>query len=277
MAPYAAQIKQSGYNLDDERKALYRVRSEVLQNIIDAKLTSQQMARYKIEVTDSELDKVIANFLKQHNATEEKFQADLQKTGMTVEEYRESVREQLLRNRIVNIAIKSKIVITQQDVERYYEENLDKYTGEKAYHLRNIVMPVSSFASEKEKQAVRAEIDAVYQTLQQGASFAEMARQHSKSPLARTGGDLGYFEIGVMAPEIQQAIQRLGKQEFTPVLDTDRGFQIFYVEDMRSSTGKSLEEAYAEIEELLNNEAINTQYRAWLENLRKNAHIRIID
>lgn len=277
MTPYAAQIKQSGYTLDDERIALHRVRSEILQKLIDAKLTDQQISKYKISVTEDELDGIIAEFMEKNKVTEEMLTADLERTGMTMEDYRNRVREQIQRSRIVNIAVKSRIVITRQDAERYYQENPDKFGGEQKYHLRNISVPVSPTADDMQIQETRETMEMIYAQLQNGAPFAEMARQYSKSPLANTGGDLGYFKIDVMAPEIQTAIRGLGKNEFTPILKTDQGFQIFYVEDIETTTGKSLEEAIPEITEQLKNETIDKEYLAWLENLRKKSHIRIIE
>ncbi len=276
-APYVNQIKQSQYTLDDERKTLYRVRAEILQKMIDGKLTDQQIKKYNIEVSEEELDKIIANFMKEHNATEEMLLADLERTGMTMEEYRDGARKQVLRTRIVNIAVKSKVVTTRQDAERYYQENPDKFAGEKKYRLRSIVIPVPESANDMEIQTVRQKMDAIYTELQNGASFAEMAKQYSQSPFAKTGGDLGYFEINAMAPDIQESIRGLGNHEFTPILKTDRGFQIFYVEDIAATSGKTLEEALPEITEQLQNEAVDKEYDTWLGNLREKAHIRIID
>ena len=64
--------------------------------------------------------------------------------------------------------------------------------------------------------------------------------------------------------------------EFTPVLDTEQGYQIFFIEEILIAQGKTLEEVAPEIESKLLNESIDKKYRAWIGDLRKQSAIKII-
>ena len=119
-------------------------------------------------------------------------------------------------------------------------------------------------------------MEAVIEKLKTGASFESLAREYSQSPLAKEGGNLGAFKLTSLSPQIQSAIQNLKKGGHTPILDTDQGFQILYVEDILNEKGKTLEEVSREIREALYKEIVDRQFMKWLEGLRKSSHIKII-
>jgi peptidyl-prolyl cis-trans isomerase SurA len=193
-----------------------------------------------------------------------------------MEQYRKQLREQLLRSKLLDYEVKSKIVITEADVQKYYEENIEEFGGEKKYHLRNIVMRVPRFADEDEKLAVRRRMEEVYQKLQQGADFAEMARRYSESSLAADGGDLGFFKLKEMAPEFRQVLSEKDAGSFTPILDTSQGYQIFYVEEIVTTAPKALEEVRAEIQNRLYQQRVNEGFDAWLGELQNRSYIKVI-
>jgi len=194
-----------------------------------------------------------------------------------MEEYRKQTKEQLLRRKLIIREVRSKIVITQEDVKAYYEGNIDAYQGEKKYHLRNIIMTVSPLTSDEKKREVLARMQEIWAELQQGKDFAAMARMYSQSRLASEGGDLGFFELDELSPQLKEEIQKLKTGEFTPVVLTDAGYQILYVEELVETPGKSLEELAPEITEKLYNEIVDKKYQAWLEELRSRSYIKIIN
>ena len=127
----------------------------------------------------------------------------------------------------------------------------DKYGGEKKYHLRNILMKVFPLAEAQEKLAVKTRMDAVLAKLKAGQSFETMAKNYSVSSTAAEGGDLGLFELESLSPQLQKTIKRMKPGEFTPVLETDQGYQIFFLQEIIETPGKSLEGVSPEIERIL--------------------------
>jgi len=114
------------------------------------------------------------------------------------------------------------------------------------------------------------------QKLKDGESFESLAREYSESSLSEKGGDLGKIRYEDFSPQIKAALKGLGPGEHTTILDTDRGFQILYVEEVDMEGGKRFEDASPEIEEKLYNAAVDKKYTEWLENLKSQAHIKII-
>ena len=276
VTPYAVGVKSRRYDAQKERKLLYTLREQVLNQLIDEKLTQQEIERAGISVSDMEIDGMIERIKEARYYTDEELRAGLKQQGLTMADYRARLKDQILRSKMVNLEIKSKIVITQDDINSYYEGHSDAYAGEKRYHLRNILMTVPALADSLEINEIRKKMEAVVARLKTGDSFESLAREYSQSPLAKDGGNLGTFNEKSLSPQIQSAIQELKKGDYTPILDTDQGFQIFYVENILNEKGKPLEEAAGEIREALYKEIVDREFKKWLQGLRKRSHIKII-
>lgn len=271
--PYADKIKTLGYPLEKERKMLFKMRDDILSQLIDQKLTDQEIKRFKISVSEKEIDATVERIKEINYYTDEELRQELVRQGLNMEEYRKSIKEQILRAKLVNREIKSKVVITKQDVKSYYEAHSDKYYGEKKYRFQNIIMKVPPFTDEAKKFSIQKRMQAVLAKLKAGQPFEEMAKSYSES----SGScELGLFTINELSPQLQEAIKGLGAGEFTSVLDTDYGYQIFYISEIVDRPGKSLEEVTAEIEEKLFREIVDKKFRSWLDDLHKKSHIKTI-
>lgn len=274
--PYRDKIRAMGYSLENERKMLFQVREELLNQLVSQKLTDQEIARLQITVDEAEVDAAIERFKQISYKTDETLRESLKLDGLTMEDYRREIKNQLLRNRLMTIEVKSRIVITQEEIRQYYEKHAEAFAGTRSYHLRNIIMRVPEGASEDEKAAVRRRMEAVLDKLMQGRPFDDLARVYSESSLAAEGGDLGFFRLDEIAPQLREALKDLKAGQHTGVIDTEQGYQVFWVEEIRHAAGKSLAEAAPEIEEKLYNEIVNDKFQAWLKKLREQSHIKII-
>ncbi|MEJ2657782.1 MAG: peptidylprolyl isomerase [Desulfobacterales bacterium] len=276
MKPYIEKIRTIGYPPEKEKQMIFKVRESMLDRLINEKIEDQEIKRSKITIDEDEVDRAIERIKKTAYYTDEDLRAELAKDGLTMKEYREKIKDQILRTKLVNLDVKSKIVITKEDIKAYYEKHLDKYGGKQQYHLRNIIMTVPRFAGSNKRNEIKAKMDEILEELKAGKSFQALAKKYSESPSASDGGDLGLFEFDSLSPELQKAIKKIKPGEFTPVLDTDHGYQIFFLEKIVSTSGKPLEAVLPEIERILYEENVDQKYNTWIESLRKQADIKII-
>lgn len=273
--PYTARIKSMGYTLEQQREMLYKVREDLLDQLINQKLTDQEVERLKVSVSEKEIDNSIERVKEANYYTDEELREALKKEGLSMEEYRDNVKNQILRSKLVNIAIKSKIIITSKDVEEYYHQHPELYGGDQKYHLWHIMIPISSFTGKSGRLELKKEMEGIYQKLEAGESFTSLAKTCSEWSKA-TGRELGLFEVKALSPQIQEAIKDLRPGEYTSVLETDQGFQIFFVQEIQESVGKPIKEVSAEIENKLFNAIIEEKYNAWLKDLRETSYIKIL-
>jgi peptidyl-prolyl cis-trans isomerase SurA len=276
LKPYAEKIRNLGYSTDQEHKMLFKVREDMLNQLIDQKLKDQEIKRVGIKIEEQEIDQTIERIKETNFYTDEDLRDALAEEGLTMEEYRERLKEQILRTRLINLKVRSTIVITKEDITAYYENHPDKYGGKKKYHLYNIIAKVPPFADEKEKLKIKARMDAILTELNAGKSFESVAKSYSESSPDVAGGDLGLFWLEELFPQLRNTIKEMKAGEFTPVLDTDKGFQIFFIKEIVQTSGKTLEEVSPEIEKILFNEIVEKKFQSWLVELRNQSVIKII-
>ena len=277
LKPYMNQIKSMGYAPEKEFDVSAKLQKDILDRLIDQKLTDQEIKKARLEVSDEDVDGAVERIKEKNFYSDADFRKALAAEGLPFEEYRKNMKEQILRSRLVNREVKSKIVVTEQDVKAYYEAHSEEYGREQKYHLRNIIMRLPGMASEAEKRDVLERMAGVLEKLNNREPFENLARQYSESNLAAEGGDLGFFKLEALSPQLQEALKDLGAGDFTPVLETDQGFQIFYIQEIRTIPGKPLTEVSAGIQEKLYTEIVEKKFEQWLGELRKRSHVKLIE
>lgn len=276
LKPYEDKIRAANYSPDNEEKMLFKTRNEILNRMIDDKLTDQEAKKNNIKISEEEIDATIEQIKAANMWTDEILREAIEREGMTMEAYRESLRKNGMRTKLVNNVVKSKIVITKEDVRAYYDDHADEYAGEIKYHLRNIYVMVPETAKDDDKQKILRHMNTIYDELKEGASFQALAESFSNSSAALNSGDLGFVAFKDISPKLQEVVKYLAVGEFTPVVEMGRAYQIFYVEDIARIGARTFEQARSEIERKLYNELVDDRFKTWLEDLRKNAHIKII-
>jgi peptidyl-prolyl cis-trans isomerase SurA len=276
MEPFVRRVQGLNRPAEEERRLVYEVREKVLNQLIDQRLTDLEAQRLSITVNDAAVDNAIEEIKKRNRMTDRDLRDGLAREGLSLEDYRQQLRNQILRSRLVNREVKSKIVITEQDIRAAYEADREKYAGSKAYELRHIVVNLPAGADDAARSAARDRMATVEQELAAGAAFADLARRYSDSPLAAEGGYLGRFPVQDLSPEIQAAVEGLQAGQHTRVLTSDRGLQIFFVEGVDQREGRAFEDVAAEIEDRLFNEIVDQKFQSWLSELREQSHIKII-
>lgn len=274
--PFLSRLQEYQYSREEKEQLLYKLREDVLNQMINERITDQEAKKAGIQITSKEVDASIEQMKQANRLTDEKLREAVSKEGLTMEEFKEKIRVQILRSKLVSLEVKSKIVITQEDIKNTFEKETEKYSETKKYHLRTILMRVPDGTDERDKQAIEAKMSAIREKLEQGEKFEELARIHSHPTLASSGGYLGAFDPETLAPDIREAVMILKPGEFSSVLDTDQGYQIFFVDKIENMEGRSFEEASAEIEDRLYKEIVDEKFSSWLQELRNRSHIKII-
>jgi len=275
IAVYQQMLKDSGYS-DDRQRLSRDQQSQLLEKMISDKLIDQEAKRLGIAIGEEEVDRTIERIRQVNQVSNEEMLRLFKLKGMTYDEYRTQIREQLMQSRIVNREVKSKVVITDEDVKKYYQEHKSRYAGQTKYHLKQILMQVPSSMPD-ERERVHRQMQQLRERLNGGETFANLAKVYSQAATAEEGGDLGLFESRLLADNIRQALEGLSAGEFTEVIETEQGYQLFYVEEVVQAGGKSFEEAKEEIHEKLSAEVTERRFEEWFKVLRARAHIEILD
>jgi peptidyl-prolyl cis-trans isomerase SurA len=253
-----------------EREAKMReLEKPFLNKLIDMRLQLQEARKAGFDVTPSETDDVINEIKGKHNLTDEALKESLKKEGLTLEEYRTSLLEQILLSKIVNFEVKSKVFISEKDIEDYYEANKDIYNAEEKVKIRQIFFPAP------EGDSIKAVIDkkaqGIIKRIEEGEDFAKLASEYSEDPSREFGGDLGYIKRGTVLKEVEEAAFALKRGEVSKPFRSSAGVHIVKVEDIVKRSG--VEEAREKIKGVLFEKAFRMKHNEWVRGLREKAYI----
>jgi peptidyl-prolyl cis-trans isomerase SurA len=277
MATFGATLDEQGYNQFQKEQILKEQRPKIIDQLIYDKLTDQQVQRYNIKISDADVDATIERIRKLNDMSPEDLRLSLEKEGISYDNYRKEIKKRILRTRLVNREVKSKIVITDEDIRSYYDAHKEEYGVQTKYELRHILIKVPPSASSDDKQSALERINRIYAALKDGESFEKLAQEYSEAPSASHNGLLGIFEISILSKPIKEALEGVKPKQFTKVVDTDQGYQIFYVESITQTGGKSIEDVRSEIQEKLFADVVDRKFNEWIKELRQRSHIQILE
>lgn len=159
-------------------------------------------------------------------------------------------------------AIAAAIKIAPDDVAKSYEANKDRYRQKEERKASHILISTAKDAKEDAKKAAREKAQKIFDEVKKNpASFADIAKKESQDPgSAQSGGDLGFFGKGAMVPPFEKAVFAAQKDEIVGPVESDFGFHIIRLTDIRPEKVKTLDEARPEIEGELRKAQASTKF-----------------
>jgi peptidyl-prolyl cis-trans isomerase D len=142
------------------------------------------------------------------------------------------------------------VVISDADIKAYYDQNQNRYASPEERRARHILISADAKAPAAQRDAARAKATELLAQLRKDPqAFTALAKKESQDPgSAPQGGDLGFFQRGAMVKPFEDAAFALKKDEISAVVESDFGFHIIQVTDIKPSIQKPLLAVRAEIE-----------------------------
>ncbi len=146
--------------------------------------------------------------------------------------------------------VEKTLKLNEADVRGYYEQNQAKLAGDETRRASHILLTVASGASSADKAAVRVKAEGLLKQLQGNpAQFAAVAKRESQDPgSAVQGGDLGFFGRNDMVKPFADAAFGLSKGALSGVVETEFGFHIILLTDIKAPVAKSFETMRPQLE-----------------------------
>lgn len=251
-------------------------RRKILNDLIDQKIALEKIKELEIKAEPKEVDQAIEKVKEDNQLTQEGLIAKLKERGTTYEAYRKSMQAELERIELINYEVQSKIVLREEDIEKYYREHIDEFTSGGKVRLGLIFLKQTDPADKDEARALYQKAQNILSMIQGGEDFGKLARKYSSGPGAREGGDLGVFKLSEMESEMAKQIEGLSSGDVAKPIIRPDGIRIIKVVEKDKGGVKSLEQVRNAIQSILYREEVERRYSSWLSELRKKAYIKII-
>jgi peptidyl-prolyl cis-trans isomerase SurA len=259
---------------DEER--FYEVRRAVLNRLINQKITEQQIAKLGIKVAEKDIGEAIEKVKRENNLTQEGLLQALRSEGITPEEYRERIKKELEHLRLVNYEVKSKIVITEEDLRRYYQEHREDFTGTHEVKLARLFLKIENPEDSGEMERVTGMGEEILGKLKQGHGFSEMARAYSQGPAGPEGGVLGWMPFDQLDPLLRERVAKLAPGGYTDLERCPSGVQIIMLMDEHKAGVTPFEEVRDAIYSRIFKGKVEERYATWLNKLREQSFIKVV-
>nr|WP_018293824.1 peptidylprolyl isomerase [Mariprofundus ferrooxydans] len=239
------QLHQSGSTFIP---AASELNQRSLDGLIVKTLQKQEARKLELKVSDEELDDAIKNVAASNNLTPDQLKAAVEQQGMHYDEYRSNLREQILKNKLVNVAVRSKIQVSEEAVQEYYRKYLEHPKPRREVKLAQLFLSLPSEPTPEQLAVTRQKIRNIHQQLLAGKDFAQMVAIYSESPDRQQQGVMGWFMQGGVAQRFASALEMPVGQISDPIRSPS-GFHILKVLAERwkdpQNTGVSYDEVHA--------------------------------
>ena len=283
-----SEFQQSREQVLTELKQKYGTQAEqmftlqekdVLRDLIDQRLLVQRGKDLGIN-PDTEVIKRLDEMRKQMGlATLEDLEKQAEQQGVSYEAVKENIRSNLITQKVIGQEVGSKIHITQEEAQQYYQDHQKELERPEQVRLSEILVAIAApdaqggaadpaAAAEQKTRELREQIA-------KGASFEEVARKNSSGASAEQGGDLGYFERGKLAKELEDKTFSMQVNEVSEVIRTKQGYILLKVTEHQQAGVATFKEIEPRIQEALYYQKLQPAMRTYLTKLREEAYIDI--
>lgn len=251
-------------------------RRQILTQLIDEKIAEEKIKELNIKVTDRQVDEAIERIKLDNRFTHEDLLARLEADGLTYDKYRQRIRGQIERAQLIDYEVKSKIIISDADIARYYEQNKSSFGSDEKVHLASIFLLRKRPNDPGEPDELRRRGEEILGKLKAGGDFTEIARSFSEGPGADEGGDLGTFRWDQLDPQARKVLEGIPEGGFTDLLVRPNGVQIIKILEKQEGRKRPLSEVRNTIYEILYREEVDRRYDEWIKGLRESSYTKVI-
>ncbi|OGW52103.1 MAG: hypothetical protein A2Y81_03990 [Nitrospirae bacterium RBG_13_43_8] len=268
---FEATTQTKNLSKEEQKKLFKENEASFLETLIDMNLQLQEARSLGIDVPQHDITETIANIQKKYSMSEADFVESLKKEGLTLDEYKKRLSEQILINKVVTYQIRNKIVISDSEVNIYVEANKQTFSGSETYKLRQIFFKKPE--GNIDKKTIEDRAAEVIKRLKDGEDFSALARLYSEDSSARSGGDLGFVNKNLLSKEFIEELSGMNVGDYSMPFWTGTGLHIIKLDEKISA--QNADKLKDDIRKQLADEQFSERYKSWIKGLREKAHIEI--
>ncbi|HET6830883.1 MAG TPA: peptidyl-prolyl cis-trans isomerase [Solirubrobacterales bacterium] len=215
---------------------------QAMQSLILAEWVKGEAADRGITVTQEDIDAELERIKEQSFSSEKEFEQFVKQSKFSDEDIQEQVELTLLRDQLEQEVI-SKPTVTDDEIEDFYEANIDSFTQPASRDVR-VILNSSQAKAEAAKQELEAD--------DSEASWAKVAKKYSQDQATKDrGGLLEGLTQGQGDPQLEEEAFAAAEGEIVGPFETDRGWYVLEVTAINPESTQPLSEAQAAIEQQL--------------------------
>lgn len=248
---------------------------EVLEVMVGRRLIEQEMRRLGLDVTETDMERALADVARQNQLDRDRLQAEVERSGMAwstyVAEFKENLREMKFNQQI----IAPRITLRDDEIQDLYRRNGASFAGAPRARLQAILLPLPPSADPAATSVVVEKARAVRAEILGGRSFEDSAAEHSSAPYGMQRGTMGLFQNGDLTPVLNDAAFALPVGGLSEPLVTAQGVYLLRVSEFVPQDLPPFEKVKSALEAQLMENKIKESRDQWLAQARRRASVSI--
>jgi len=278
-----SQMKEEAEQQDpvNAQKIIAGHEKDILRDLIDQQLLLEKGKDIGI-TGETELIKKLDDMRKDMKLdTMEDLEKAAEAQGVSFEDFKQNMRNQLITQQVIGKEVSQKINITKEEEQKFYDAHKDELARPEQVRLSEILVsterkgPTDISTDQQRLEAAQKKADELLKELHDGARFEDVARKSSDGPAADTGGDLGLFKRGTLAKELEDKTFAMKPGDITDVVRTKQGFVILKVTEHHEAGIPAFKDAEPKVQDALYMQKLQPALREYLEKLREDAFIYV--
>lgn len=266
------RMEQQGQTIPEER--ISDIKKKIVERLIDQELLYQESRNQGIKIDQSRVDDALSS-IKDGFPDKDAFNKTLTESGLNESELKEKIEKGLAIKDLVEKAVADKIVIKDDAIKSFYDTNPSYFKVPEQVHASHILIKVPEGANAEQKATAKKKLtDIKKKIIDDGASFEEMAKQHSEGPSSTSGGDLGLFGRGQMVKPFEDAAFELNIGQLSDIVETRFGYHLIKVSEKKEAATIPMDEAKDKIQNFLKQQKMQQAISDYIATLKEKAEIK---
>jgi peptidyl-prolyl cis-trans isomerase SurA len=277
--PFEAQLAQNpnAAERSHRREQLYR---QQLEAMIDDQLIRRAAQRAHVTVSEADVDRMVEGMAHQRNVSTADIYAAIEQEGLTRAEYRHFMESEVLRLRVMNVRIRGRVNISENDVAEEYRRRIREATDHAPFHAAHIFLAFPENPTAEQITETQRRAAVVADQVRAGGDFAQLAREFSEDAATReNGGDLGMIDPDDdqnPPPEwLVNAVRDLRPGATTAAVRGENGYHIFRLIERQAVNLPALTAVRSDLYNELLQREMDRQQRIYLRELRQSSNVEV--
>ncbi len=249
------------------------LQKQVLDQLINKKIQLQIAKQSGVQVSMAEVEKAIGRIAEQNHMSRSDLYARINQDGMTTEEYRNEIQEQMTLQKLQQQEVASRMTITPQEVTNFMHSRAWQTNASKEYHLQDLLIPLNDSPSTEDVQKAKAHADELMAQIKQGKNFEQITVAESASSQPLQGGDLGWRQLPEIPSAFANQVVGMKANNVAGPIQTPNGFHIIRLVESRALDAKQMASSRKVIENQLLQQKFEQAVHNWVSKLRSQAFV----
>lgn len=245
--------------------------SQVLRQLIDEQLQLQVAKNLSIEISPSQVSEAVSHIAEQNHLSVLELKQKIEEGGVSFGSYREEIKKQMTLEMVHKQSIPKDLTVSSEEVQSA-KQRVHGSPAHMEYNVADIFIELPENPTTDEKQAALKKAGVIFNQLQHGVHFKQLAATYSQGTNPLRGGDLGWRTLEQLPAIFADPLQKMIPGQYSQLITAPNGVHILNLLNVRGQSAPVSEE---QIRTALFQRKVQEYLQTWLSNLRRNAYIKI--